>query len=303
MNDLHLKHAPQYGFGRCDCCGAAAQPGRRLFTGLLLAGAASGALAQREGVQVGERSKFTKFASAEQIEHSSALQYRQMVAEAEQKRARLPSNHPQVERLRYIGRRILPFTEEWNPRARQWQWEVNVLASKELNAFCMPAGKIAFFYGILAQLQLSDDEVAAIMGHEMAHALREHARERVGKERTRQGVIGLGAALLGLGQTATAVADISTKLYGLTWSRDDETEADLVGMELAARAGYDPAAGVSLWEKMGQVNKKAPPQWMSTHPAGATRIRDLQAALPQVAGLYAKAPKPERRFPVAPAQP
>lgn len=266
---------------------------RRRFAALLSMGALTPAWAQ---VQVGETSKFAKFVPAERIEQAASMQYAQMVNQAHGQRALLPREHPQVQRLRYIAKRILPFTEQWNPRARQWRWEVNILNSKTLNAFCMPGGKIAFYYGILAQLQLSDDEVAAIMGHEVAHALREHARERMGKEFARQGAVGIGAALLGLGHTATTVADMGSKIVGLSWSREDETEADLVGMELAARAGYDPSAGISLWEKMGQANKGAPPQWLSTHPAGKTRIRDIQATIPQVAGLYAKAPKPEQRF-------
>lgn len=299
-DDLHLPHAPSYGFGSCDCCAGTPQRGRRLFTGLLAAGAVLPAWA-REGVNVGDRSGFTKLVSAEQIEKAAGLQYQQMVGEANQQRALLPQSHPQVQRLRYIGARMLPFTEEWNPRAKQWKWEVNVIASKQLNAFCMPAGKIAFYYGILAQLQLSDDEVAAIMGHEVAHALREHARERMGKSTATRVGIGLAAALFGISNTGETLANMGAQLVALKWSREDETEADLVGMELAARAGYDPQAGISLWEKMGQASKGAPPQWLSTHPAGKTRIKDIGASIPQVADLYARAPKPDKRFPPAPA--
>ncbi|WP_374435043.1 M48 family metallopeptidase [Inhella sp.] len=299
MEHLHLEHAPRYGFGRCDCCASTPQGGRRLFTSLAGVGAAVAALPAwaREGVQVGERSKFTKLAPAEQIEEAASLQYRQMVSEAAQKRALLPQDHAQVQRLRYIGARMLPFTEEWNPRAKQWKWEVNIIGSRDLNAFCMPAGKIAFYYGILAQLQLSDDEVAAIMGHEVAHALREHARERMGKTAATRLGAGVVSSLLGLGNLGDAALSMGAQLLTLKFSREDETEADLVGMELAARAGYDPMAGVSLWEKMGQAAKGAPPQWLSTHPSGKTRIQDIRAATPQVAGLFARAPKPERRFP------
>jgi predicted Zn-dependent protease len=173
---------------------------------------------------------------------------------------------------------------------------VNLLGSKELNAFCMPGGKIAFYFGILKQLQLTDDEVATIMGHEVAHALREHARERMGKSMATRGVIELGAALFGLGQVGRTVADMGGQFLTLKFSRDDETEADIVGMDLAARAGYDPAAGVSLWQKMMAASKGAPPQWMSTHPASDTRIREIQAKLPKVQPLYDKAARPTQRF-------
>ena len=193
----------------------------------------------------------------------------------------------------------MPLSVPWNPRAKQWRWEVNLIYSPQLNAFCMPGGKIAFFYGILEKLKLTDDEVAMIMGHEIAHALREHARERMGKSVATDGIIQLGAALLGLGNMGQYIANMGGQLLKLTYSRSDESEADLVGMELAARAGYDPAAGITLWQKMAAASKGAPPQWLSTHPAGATRIVDIQKNLPKVQGLYAKAQKPPKRFDVA----
>jgi predicted Zn-dependent protease len=140
-----------------------------------------------------------------------------------------------------------------------------------------------------------------IMGHEMAHALREHARERMGKTTATQGLIGLGSALLGLGDLGRSVADIGGQLLTLRFSREDESEADLVGMELAARGGYDPHAGVTLWQKMGQASKGAPPQFLSTHPASGTRIQEIEANLDKVSGLYARAPRPARRYAPPPA--
>ena len=155
----------------------------------------------------------------------------------------------------------------------------------------MPGGKIAFFSGILDKLGLSDDEVAMVMGHEMTHALREHARERLAKTQLTNGMIGLGASLFGLGNGGRYLANMGGQLLTLRFSRGDESEADLVGMELAARAGYDPHAGVTLWQKMAAANKGAPPQWLSTHPSGPTRIRDIETNLPKVEPLYARAAK------------
>jgi predicted Zn-dependent protease len=171
-----------------------------------------------------------------------------------------------------------------------------VIGSKQINAFCMPGGKIAFYYGILDQLKLTDDEVAMVMGHEMAHALREHAREQMGKSMATRGAIELGAALFGLGDIARGAAGIGGQLLTLRFGREDESEADLVGLELAARAGYDPHASVTLWEKMAQAAKGAPPEFISTHPSGPTRIRDLESNIPKVQGLYDRAPKPSQRF-------
>jgi predicted Zn-dependent protease len=278
---------------------------RRSFGVAALAAVALPALAQQPaanaldgGVRgdVGQESRFAKLVPADQVEQAAAQQYARMMRSAADQHALGPDNHPQVQRLRAIAQRIIPFTESWNPRAKQWHWEVNLLGSKDLNAFCMPGGKIAFYYGILAQLQLNDDEVAAIMGHEIAHALREHARERMGKTAATRVGASLLSAFLGLGNTGDALLNMGGQLLTLRFSREDESEADIVGMELAARAGYDPRAGVTLWQKMLAVSKGAPPQFMSTHPSGTTRIQDIQAKLPKVEPLYARADKPTRRF-------
>ena len=278
----------------CNC----ALHRRRLFTGAMLAGAtlAAGPAWAREGVEVGRTSRFSKFVSADQVEQAASAQYNELQQQASQQHALAPDNHPQVIRLRAIAQRIIPYTAEWNPRARDWKWEVNLIGSTQLNAFCMPGGKIAFYYGILDQLQLNDDEVAMIMGHEAAHALREHARERMGK--TAATKIGASAlsALLGLGQAGDTVLNMGGQLLTLKFSREDESEADLVGLELAARAGYNPRAGVTLWQKMANAAKGAPPQWMSTHPSGPTRIKDIESNIPKVAGLYARAERPAQRF-------
>lgn len=240
---------------------------------------------------VGARSAFTKVISADQVEQAAAQQYLQLKQQAESKRALAPANHPQVARLRGIGNRIVPLAMNCNPRARQWRWEFIVVGSNQINAFCMPGGKIAFYTGILEKLSLTDDEVAMVMGHEIAHALQEHAREQMGKNMATRGALEIGAALLGLGSGGRLIADIGSQLLQLKYGRDDETEADRVGLVLAAQAGFNPRAGVSLWEKMSAANRNAPPQFLSTHPSGPNRIRDIQQALPRVEPLYARAVK------------
>jgi predicted Zn-dependent protease len=270
---------------------------RVLSATLLLVWSAVLAPAQaREGVEVGKKSVLSRLVPAEQLESAAQQQYLQMANEAKQQNALLPDNHPQVIRLRTIAKRIIPFTLEWNRRANQWRWQVIALNSKELNAFCMPGGKIAFYTGLLEQLQLTDDEVAMVMGHEIAHALREHARERMGTQTATRLGAGVISSLLGLGNVGDSLLNMGGQLLTLKFSREDESEADLIGMELAARAGYDPRASISLWQKMSAASKGAPPQWMSTHPAGETRIQDLEANLPKVQPLYDRAPKPDTRF-------
>jgi predicted Zn-dependent protease len=250
-----------------------------------VAGLAGSAVAQ-DGVNVGKTSAAARLVPAGQVEQAAGQQYEQLKREAAQKRALAPDDHPQVMRLRGIANRILPFTPKWNPRASQWKWEVNLLGSKQINAFCMPGGKIAFYTGILDTLKLTDDEVAMVMGHEIAHALREHARERMGKQMATNVGANVLSQALGLGRVGNAVLGASASLLTLKFSRDDETEADTVGLELAARAGYDPRSGITLWQKMQAANKGAPPQWLSTHPSGDSRIKEIERHLPQVMPLY-----------------
>jgi predicted Zn-dependent protease len=287
----------------CECC-QGARHGRRLFGRLLLATGAAAALPATakdgEGIEVGKNSRWTKLVPAEQVEQAAAQQYLQLQREAASKGALAPPDHPQLIRLRYIAQRMIPYANTWNARAQGWRWEVNLLGSAQVNAFCMPGGKIAFFHGILAKLQLSDDEVAVIMGHEMAHALREHAREQMGKQTAARVGANVLSGLLGLGSVGDAVTRMGAELLSLRFGREDESEADLVGLELAARTGYQPAAGVSLWQKMGELNRDAPPQWLSTHPSGPSRIKDIEANLPKVQPLFAKAEKPSRRFAAPP---
>ena len=242
-------------------------------------------------VDVGQASSMRKLIPAETLEASARQQYRQTLGEANNKGALAPDDYPQLQRLRAIAARLIPHTAQWNPDARKWKWEVNLIGSNQLNAWCMPGGKIAFYTGILDQLKLTDDEVAMIMGHEMAHALREHAREKMAKSKATGLGLSVASQLLGLGQLGDVAANMGTQLLTLKFSRDDETEADLVGLEIAARGGYKPEASVQLWKKMlgATGGGKGQPGFLSTHPSGNNRIHELEANLPKVAHLYEQA--------------
>ena len=270
---------------------AAAGPwaGRRSFLQLAGAAAVAGAtgapaLAQ---VDVGNASGLRNLVPADALESAATQQYSELLAKARAQGALAPSNHPQLRRLRAIATRLVPHALEWNPRARGWRWEVNLIGSQQINAFCMPGGKIAFYTGILDKLRLSDDEVAMVMGHEMAHALREHARARMAKSEATNIGLRLGAQLLGLGNMGDLAANLGGQLLSLKFSRGDESDADLVGLELAARAGFDPQAAVTLWRKMGEATgNQGGLDFLSTHPSGPDRIRELQDNVPKVQGLY-----------------
>jgi Zn-dependent protease with chaperone function len=260
---------------------------RRAF---LLAAAAATAAPVLAQVDVGGASSMRKLVPAETLERSATQQYAQVLAEARAKGALAPDNHPQLRRLRTMAAKLIPYTGQWNPRARGWQWEVNLIGSKQVNAWCMPGGKIAFYTGILDNLKLTDDEAAMVMGHEMAHALREHARARLAKSQATDIGLRLGAQLLGLGQVGDLAAGLGGQLLTLKYSRDDETEADLVGLEIAARGAYQPEASVDLWKKMMAANGSGGgPGFLSTHPAGPERIRQLEANVPKVQTLYQQA--------------
>ncbi len=241
-----------------------------------------------DGVKIGEPSVMRNLVPAGALEKQATQQYGELKRLAASKQALAPDDHPQVKRLRAIAARMIPFAGRFNPRASHWQWEVNLIGSKQINAFCMPGGKIVFYTGILDTLKLTDDEVAMVMGHEIAHALREHARERMAKSQMTQ----RGASLLGElvgGGRYTGAFQMGGNLLSLKFSRDDESEADVAGLDLAARAGFDPRAGVTLWQKMTAANSRAPLEFLSTHPAGNNRIKEIESHLPEVMPLYQKA--------------
>lgn len=254
----------------------------------------------QDGIQVRPMPRYRELASAEQMDQQAKQQYAAMMTEAQKQGALAPPNHPQVVRLRNIAKRIIPHSTRWNPAAAEWNWQVNLVGSDQVNAFCMPGGRIGFFSGILTKLKLTDDEAAAIMGHEIAHALREHGREQLVKQTGTALAARLGGALIsgifGVDPGITgSLAQAGTQLLALRYSRDDEREADLIGLDLAARAGYDPRAGIVLWQKMAALNKRAPVSLLSTHPGGEERIRQMNDHMDVLLPLYART----KRVPVS----
>jgi predicted Zn-dependent protease len=262
-----------------------------LFSLVVLLGACSSSARQGpiDGVRVSDSSSLKDMVPASQLEASAAKQYNAMKQKAAEKNALAPDNHPQVIRLRAISKKILPHAYAWNPESQAWKWEVNLFISDQVNAFCMPGGKIAFYTGIIEKLNLNDDEVATVMGHEIAHALREHARDRIAKAQLSNLGASVLSSALGLGNLGGQALGQGLQILGLSFSRADERDADLVGMDIAARAGYDPRAGISLWQKMGQLSKDKQPEWLSTHPSGDSRIYEIQRNINEALFLYARA--------------
>jgi predicted Zn-dependent protease len=246
-----------------------------------------------DGIPVTRLSRLRVLSDEQAVNQQSKLQYDALLKEADQKNALVDDNDPQLQRLRAIAKRIIPHVGRWNAEAANWRWEVNLLNSDQVNAFCMPGGRIAFFTGILRKLNMTDDEVAMVMGHEIAHALREHARKRQGESQLAAIAGKLGgiaaSALFGIDPNLTDFGGrMAAQAAVLKFSRGEETEADLVGIDLAARAGFDPRAGIALWQKMGAVNARAPIEFLSTHPSGDTRIAEMNKSMPLVLPVYAR---------------
>ncbi|MGD9842786.1 MAG: M48 family metallopeptidase [Steroidobacteraceae bacterium] len=263
------------------------------ITSLLLASLAACSTVQTtQSGAIGVERKQYMLVSEAQVEQGAAESYQQELAGAKQKGA-LNVDQQQVLRVRTITNRLIPHTTAFRADAKQWQWEINVQKTDELNAYCMPGGKIMVYSGIIEKLQLSDAELAAIIGHEIAHALREHTRERVSRAYAEQVGLGVLAAVTGAGAGAMQLASTVTQVtFGLPHSREQETESDRIGLELMARAGYDPHAAITLWQKMSQQSGNTGSDFLSTHPSSSNRIADLQANLPKVLPLYQAANKP-----------
>jgi predicted Zn-dependent protease len=227
--------------------------------------------------------------SSEQVNQLSAQSYQQDLAKARAAGV-LDRDAALLVRLKKIANRLVPHVSQFRPDARSWNWEVHTTTSNELNAYAAPGGKIMFYTGIVNRLNLTDDEIAAIMGHEMAHAVREHARERLSRDYAQQAGLGILASAVGLSEGQAQMAGMAAQLgLGLPHGRAQESEADTLGVELMARAGYNPQAALSLWQKMQKASQGEPPQFLSTHPSTSDRLTRISAILPRVTPLYQQA--------------
>jgi predicted Zn-dependent protease len=237
-------------------------------------------------VQVDREQRVLSFISEQDMQASAAEVYAKELQQAKAE-GKLNTDAAVSRRVTAISKRLIAQTGTFRADAKAWPWETNVLTSAERNAYAMPGGKIMVYSGLISSLKLTDPEIAAVVGHEIAHALREHSRERVSNAYGQQLLLTLGAAA-GAGENAVQLAEaIGQVTFQLPHSREQESEADQIGMELMARAGYDPRAAISVWEKMAAAGSSGqPPEFMSTHPSNETRIAELRGNLPRVLPLY-----------------
>lgn len=237
------------------------------------------------GATNSSRSQFLLI-SASDVNQGAATAYKETLDKAQSAKT-LNTNASETKRVKQITNKLIAQVGVFRQDALNWNWEVNVIDSKEVNAYCMPGGKIAVYSGIIHSLDLTEDELAAIIGHEMAHALREHSREQISQQVATEQALSLASALAGLGSLQQSLANKASELIlTLPFSRTMESEADVIGMELMARAGYNPEATIHVWEKMEKLGGNSTPELLSTHPSDASRIARLQAELPKVIPLY-----------------
>ena len=216
-----------------------------------------------------------------------SLQYYEQQNRQARAKGELITSGPEWSRVNAIMQRLTPQVAVFRPDAARWPWQLVLIDEDTINAHVMAGGKITVYTGLIRKLRLTDDEIAAVMGHEMAHALREHTREKMSQAAAGDLAIAIGGALLGVGEGGQQLAGLGKQLaLDLPFSRGMESEADLYGLELAARAGYDPRAAVTLWQKMAQAGGSNGPGFLSTHPAPGDRMAALQAAIPKVMPLY-----------------
>jgi len=235
---------------------------------------------------VGIERKQRMLVSEEEVEKGAEQAYAKEVQSA-RSGGKLNTNQELTARVRRVAGRLIPATAIFRPDAPSWHWEINTLQTDDMNAYAMPGGKIMVYSGLVEKLKLSDAELAAVIGHEISHALREHTRERVSRVYAQQLALAGVAAVTGAGEGVLGLADqVASVTFQLPHSREQESEADIMGLELMARAGYDPHAAVSVWQKMMSAQQGAPPQFLSTHPSPGNRIATLQARIPKVMPLY-----------------
>jgi predicted Zn-dependent protease len=235
---------------------------------------------------VGVERKQRMLVSEENVEKGAQAAYAEEVQKATTA-GQLNTDPLLTARVRRVTQRLIPVTAAFRPDAPSWKWEINTLQTDDMNAYAMPGGKIMVYTGLIEKLKLSDAELAAVVGHEISHALREHTRERVSRAYAQQMALAGVAAIMGAGAGAVDLANqVASVTFQLPHSREQESEADIMGLELMARAGYDPHAAVGVWQKMMTAEQSSPPQFLSTHPSPGNRIAELQARIPKVMPLY-----------------
>jgi predicted Zn-dependent protease len=222
--------------------------------------------------------------SENQAQEASTQAYAKTVTQARGQR-KLDTNSARTARVQQITTRLVNQAVRIVPDSADWKWEMHVIEDPNINAWCMPGGKMAVYTGLISKINPSDDELAQVIGHEISHALLQHGRERMSRAVATNAALALGSVATGV--NLTGLENVAMVALEMPNSRTAETESDRLGIEIAARAGYDPNAAVTLWQKMARASGGGGgPEWLSTHPSDETRIANLKKIIPSVMPFY-----------------
>jgi predicted Zn-dependent protease len=225
--------------------------------------------------------------SEQQAQEASTQAYSKTVSQARAQR-KLETNTARAERVQRITNRLVTQAQRIVPESGTWKWQMSIIQDPSINAWAMPGGKMAVYTGLIERINPTDDELAQVIGHEISHALLQHGRERMSRAMATNAALALGSIATGV--NLSGLENVAMVALELPNSRTAETEADRIGLELAARAGFNPNAAVSLWQKMARASGGGGgPEWLSTHPSDQTRIANLQALIPKMMPLYVAA--------------
>lgn len=241
-------------------------------------------------VRFGNIAAFRNLIPSPMLEAQAAAEYNEIVRGAAHSKLLYPDSDPHVQRVRELVDRLAPYALKWSDRVKSWKWEVAVIRSPDIRMYCLPGGKIVVYGGLLDRVKLNDNELGMLLGHEIAHAVREHVRERLGEQQAAQIEAGVVPQLFGLADLGMFPLGIGSRLVEMHYGRDDETEADVIGSDIAARAGYDPRAALTLWDKLAVATRADHDQgFIYVHPYTPARRADIAKRLADMMPLYAKA--------------
>ncbi|WP_415767800.1 M48 family metallopeptidase [Paraburkholderia sp. J69-1] len=241
-------------------------------------------------VRFGNIGVFRNLIPSPALEAQAAAEYNEIVRGAAHSKLLYPESDPHVQRVRQFVDRLAPYSLKWSDRVKNWKWEVAVIRSPDFRMYCLPGGKIVVYGGLLDRVKLNDNELGMLLGHEIAHAVREHVRERLGEQQAAQIESGVVPQLFGLADLGVFPLGIGSRLVEMHYGRADETEADVIGSDIAARAGFDPRAALTLWDKLAVATKSDRDQgFIYVHPYTPARRADIAKRLADMMPLYAKA--------------
>lgn len=241
-------------------------------------------------VRFGNSALYRNLIPSPMLEAQAASEFNEIVRGAAHSNRLYADSDPRVQRVRAFVDRLAPYAVKWSDRVKSWKWEVAVIRSTDIRMYCLPGGKIIVYGGLTDRVKLNDNEFGMLLGHEIAHAVREHVRERLGEQQAAQIESGSVPQLFGLADLGVFPLGIGSQLVEMHYGRADETEADVIGGDIAARAGFDPRAALTLWDKLAVATRADRDQgFIYVHPYTPARRADIAKRLVDMMPLYAKA--------------